>query len=56
VPLPDPVFEAERFTPVPGGLNVALTDRATSIVTVHWPEPEQAPPQPLNTDPPSASR
>src|SRR5947207_5665704 len=29
-------------------LNVAVTDRATFIVTVQLPVPEQAPPQPAN--------
>jgi hypothetical protein len=48
---PDPVPARVTFTGKEAGMKSALTDCAEFMVTEQAPVPEQAPPQPLNTDP-----
>lgn len=45
---PEPAPAVATFTGKEAGMNVALTDCAEFIVTVHVPVPEHAPPQPAN--------
>ena len=47
---PDPVPARVTFTGKAAGMKVALTDWAEFIVNEHVPVPEQAPPQPANTE------
>jgi hypothetical protein len=47
---PDPVPASVTFTGKEAGMKLALTDCAEFMVTEHVPVPEQAPPQPANTE------
>jgi hypothetical protein len=55
VPDPVPALVTVRVCGGGGTSNVAVTERAWSIVTTHVPVPLQPPPlQPLNVEPPAA--
>src|SRR5215213_8578159 len=54
VPVPVPSFATVRLN-VGSRLNVAVTVRAWSIVTVHAPVPVHAPAQPANSNPAEAA-
>ena len=49
--LPVNVMGLLQGAPVPVVLNVAVTERAALIATVHVPVPVQAPLQPVNVEP-----